>query len=180
MVSSGVTLRLSIPRRIRQAVGPWLNRLARMLGQPDYCIRRTEYVGTVHVPIENLEAHLQAGGFTWAPFSLYHRTPTGTSTDGSWTYRPSVLAGQQLHVILFAQSPDRIDVYAHKEYNWLRHPLKHAKQTGIRRKEGADQMRCWLDAQGLAYDHESVVHRKAFHLYEWVREQLSSRDTIGQ
>ena len=180
MSPSNVGLRLNVPRRVRQVVGPWLNRLARTLGQPDYHVRRTEYVGTVHVSIDDLEAHLQRGGFTWAPFSLYHRTPTETSTDGSWTYRPWLLADRQLHVILFTQSSDRTDVYAHNEYNWLCHPYKHAKRKAVRRKEGAEQMRRWLDAQGLAYDHESVVPQKAVHLYERLREYLSNRDTLRQ
>lgn len=180
MGSTATNVHWQLPRRIRQAVGPWINRLARALGQSSDHIRPTEYVGTVHISLDDLESHLRASGFTWAPFSLYHRTPMGTNTDGSWTYRPSLLADRQLHVVLFTQSAKRIDIYAHDEYNWVRHPIKHAKRSDIRRKEGAAQLRRWLDAQGLHYDHESVLHRKAVHLFELVRERLSSRDTLRQ
>lgn len=172
--------RRSVASRIRQALGPYVDRLAKALGQSSYHIRRSEYVATVHLPIEDLEDHLRAGGLTWAPFSLYHRTPMGTSTDGSWTYRPSPLADRQLHVVLFAQSADRVDVYAHEEYNWLRHPVKHARRRDIRREAGSEQLRRWLDAQALAYDHESIVRRKAVHLVELLRERLSSHAKPGR
>lgn len=160
--------------RVRQTVGPWIDRLARRLGQPQYQIRSTEYVGTVYCSIEDLEAKLRTTGFTWAPFSLYHRTPIGTSTDGSWTYRPSLFADRQLHLILFVQAAERVDLYAHTEYNWLRHPLQHAKQQGIHRQEAAKQMRRWLEEQAIDYHHESVVSRKAAHVMEKIREQLST------
>ena len=107
-----------------------------------------------------------------------HRTPVGTSTDGSWVYRPSLLSDRQLHVVLFAQSADRVDVYAHNEYNWLRHPIKHAKQKDIRREEGAEQIRRWLDAQAIDYDHASTVYRRARHLVERFQERLSSHDSL--
>lgn len=55
--------------RVRQRVDPWITRLARTLGQPEYRIRQTEYVGTVRLPMEELIAELRAGGFMWGPFS---------------------------------------------------------------------------------------------------------------
>ena len=161
-----------IPYRIRQMVGPWINRISKVFGPKSYHVRPTEYVGTVDLPIDDLEATLRDDGFTWAPFSVYHRTPMGTSTDGSWSYRSSWLADRQLHVILFTQTPTRVDIYAHEEYNWLRHPIKHAKQVDIDRKEGAAQMRSWLNDLNIEYEHESIVRRKAAHLFEWVRERL--------
>lgn len=88
-----------------------------------------------------------------------------------------MLTDRQLHVILFAQSPETIDVYAHTEYNWLRHPIKHAQQIGIDRAEGARQMRRWLDERGLDYDYESGIARRTTHLLERVRERLFSRDS---
>ena len=166
-----------LPSRARRVAGPWIDGLARTLGQPSNRVRRAEYVGTVHLSVDELEAELRTGGFTWAPMSLYHRTPSGTSTDGSWTYRSSRFADRQLHVVLFAQSPERVDVYAHSEYNWLRHPIGHVERRDIRREEGSEEMRRWLDARGLDYDHELVVRRRAVHLLEHVRERLSDGDT---
>ena len=168
------TLRPSVPRRIRQRVGPQLDRLARAVGQPEYHVRDTGYAGTVSVPIATLESRLRDAGFAWDPVSLYHRTQAGTSTDGSWVYRPSPLADRQLHVVLFAQSPDRLDVYAHEEYSWLRHPIEHARQQDIRRERGAARMRQWLDAQPFDHEYESRIRRRAAHLAERVQQELPS------
>ena len=167
---------LRIPYRIRRTVGPWIDRFARALGQPSYHVQRTEYAGTVHCPMKDLEAKLREDGFSWTPFSLYHRTLAGTRPTGSWVYRSSVLADRQLHVILFAQPATTIEVYAPSEYSWLRHPLRHIQQIGIDRAEGAAEMRRWLDTRGLNYTHESGLARKITHLLERVRERFASRD----
>lgn len=160
--------------RVRQRVGPWLTRLARTLGQPEYRIRQTEYVGTVRLPMEELIAKLRAGGFTWGPFSWYHQPPVETNPNGSWTYRRSLLADRQLHVILTAQAREHIAVYAHEEYNWLRHPVKHGKQVGIDREKGARRMRRWLEAQELDTSDESRSRRYAVHLLHRFRERLAT------
>ena len=156
--------------RVRRTCGPHLDALVRRLGHQSHRIRRTEYVGTVERPIDDLEAGLREGGFRWDPFSLYHYTPAGTATDGSWVYRSSPFADRQLHVILFAQSPDRIDVYAHNEFNWLRHPRKHFREADVRREEGAEQMRRALDRLGIDHDREPWLIRKAIHVLERVLE----------
>lgn len=169
--------RLRVPRRLRHRLGPVLDRLARRVGQPEYYVYPVGYVGTVHLPRDDLEAKLQDGGFTWDPFSLYHYTPTGSSTDGSWVYRSSPFADRQLHVVLFSQS-DHTHIYAHDEFNWLRHPLKHAKQVDIRREQGVDEMRRWLSARGIEFGRESVVRRRAEHLASRVRERVRGRDVL--
>lgn len=164
--------RVRVPRRIRHRIGPWIDRFARRIGQPEYHVHPAGYVGTVRLPIADVEATLRDGGFGWDPISLYHYTQAGSSTDGSWVYRSSLLADRQLHVVLFSQAPDRTDVYAHTEFSWLRHPFKHAEEENIRREEGVAEMRRWLDAQGLEYERESVVRRRAEHVVERIRESL--------
>lgn len=124
-----------------------------------------------------LEAKLQEDGFSWAPFSLYHRTPVGSRPNGSWIYRSSVLADRQLHIILFAQTPDTIDIYAHIEYNWLRHPIKHAQQINVDREKGARQVRQWLNEHDLDSKHKSRLSRRLTHLLERFRERFSRRDS---
>lgn len=166
------TRRRSVPRRIRQVLGPWIDRLARRLGQPEFHVRDEGYAGTASVPVTELESWLRAAGFAWDPVSLYHRTQAGTDTDGSWVYRPSPLADRQLHVVLFAQSPDRVDVYAHEEYSWLRHPVKHARQEDIRREAGTAEVRRWLADQ--PFEHESVVWRRARHVLERVEATVTA------
>lgn len=164
--------RTRVPRRVRHRIGPLIDRLARRIGQPEYHVHPEGYVGTARLPIADLEAKLRNGGFAWDPISLYHYTPAGSSTDGSWVYRSSLFADRQLHVVLFSQALDRTDIYAHAEFNWLRHPLKHAEQVNIRREEGVAKMRRWLDAQGLEYERESVVRRRVEHVVERIREDL--------
>ena len=163
-----------IPYRIRHRVGPWIDRLTKSLGQPSVHVRRTEYAGTVDCSRRDLEATLQEAGFSWAPFSLYHRTSTGLRSDGSWVYRPSPLSHRQIHAILFEQPDGTVDVYAHTEYNQVRHPLKHIRQVGVNRIEGAAQMQRWLDAHGLSYDHGSRLTQKVTHLLGRVSERYSS------
>lgn len=97
-----------------------------------------------------------------------------TDPNGSWTYRRSLLADRQLHVILSAQAPEHIAVYAHEEYNWLRHPIKHGKQVGIDRERGAARMRRWLEAQGLDISEESRTRRYTVHLLHRFREQFAT------
>ena len=163
-----------IPYQIRQQAGPWIERLTRSLGQPSFRVRRTEYAGTVDCSREDLEATLQREGFSWAPFSLYHRTSTGIRSDGSWVYRPSLRSHRQIHVILFDQPNDTVDVYAHTEYNQVRHPIKHVRQVGVDRSEGAARMRRWLNARGLDHDHESRLTQTVTHLLEKASERYSS------
>ena len=174
MTDTAVSLQDSVPYRVRQTIGPWVNHLVTALGQPTCQVRPKEYVATVDCPIADLESKLLEDGFSWAPFSLYHRTPQGTRPDGSWTRRSSVLAERQLHVILFAHAPETVHVYAHTEYNWLRHPLKHLRQVGIDRAAGAGQVRKWLEESDLRATHESRVSRVLLHSLERLRERLSS------
>lgn len=161
-----------LTHRIRRAVGPWIDRIAREFGQPVTHIRREEYAGTVRCRIDELESRLADAGFHWDPVSLYHYTPLETKADGSWVHRDSLFADRQLHVVLFAQREDRVDLYAHYEYSWIRHPIKHALQEDIRHAEGGERMRAHLEALDLEVYHESVVRRKLFHLSEFVDERL--------
>lgn len=56
--------RMGIPYRIRRLVGPWINRLAKSIGQPSYHVRHTEYAGTVQCRMKDLEAKLQEDGLS--------------------------------------------------------------------------------------------------------------------
>lgn len=164
------SLRPSAVRRLRHRVGPWINQLTRALGQPTTRVYPEGYVGTVRRSIDDFEAELSDGGFEWDPLSMYHRTAAGSTTDGSWVYRPARLADRQLHVVLFARRRDQIDVYAHEEFSWLRHPVKHAREEDIRRNEGVAEMRRWLAARGIEYDRDSLVRRKVRHAVERVTD----------
>jgi hypothetical protein len=130
------------------------------------------YVGTVSVPIAELEATLREVGFRWDPVSLYHYTLIGNSSDGSWVYRSSRLSDRQLHVVLFGKERDWTEIYAHTEYSWIRHPLKHARQEDIRRSEGARTMRRILERCRVEYDRKSILTRGVTQAGGRIREAL--------
>ncbi|WP_232687382.1 hypothetical protein [Halobacterium zhouii] len=167
--------RLNTPRWLRQRLGPWVDRAAKTLGQPTTQVYPRGYVATVHLPIGDLEAELRDGGFAWDPLSMYHYTPEGSSTDGSWVYRSRWLGDRQLHVVLFAQQSDRTQVYAHDEFNWRRHPVKHAREVGIRRNEGVAEVRRWLAERGLEHERNSLPQRKLGHVVDRARERIRGR-----
>ncbi|MHB9288254.1 hypothetical protein ACKVMT_14595 [Halobacteriales archaeon Cl-PHB] len=155
---------LGAPRRIRRRLGPWVDRLARRLGEPVYRVRPEGYVGAVDLAPTAFERWLSERGFDWDPLALYHYTPEDNAADGSWVYRESPFADRQVHVVLVDQFPDHVDVYAHEEPNWLRHPIAHARQQDIDPATGAARMRRWLDEQGVDHERETLVRRKAEHL----------------
>ena len=163
---TGDSVRDSAFRQFRHRVGPWVDRVGEAVGQPTTRVYPEGYVGTVRVPISDLEAKLHEGGFRWDPVSMYHYTPSGSTTDGSWAYRSSPFGHRQLHVVLFAQHSDLIDVYAHDEFNWRRHPIKHARHVDIRREEGVAETRRWLEKRGIAYEREPRVVRAFKHAAE--------------
>ncbi|WP_408957068.1 hypothetical protein [Natrinema sp. 74] len=156
-------------------MGPVIDRVAKGLGQPEYRVWPKGYVATVSLPIAEVEEKLNDEGFSWDPLSLYHYTLVGNGSDGSWAYRSSRLADRQLHVVLFERSRDRTDVYAHTEYSWLSHPLKHAKQEAIRRSDGVATMRGVLEAWDVEYTRESIVTRTVRHIVTRLRDERRRR-----
>ncbi len=149
-----------VPYRVRQRIGPLTTRLGRTLGQPEYRLSDTEYVGTVQQSLGEFTETLQEHGFEWDPLAWYHQPPVWSEPNGSWTYRRTLLADRQIHVILIAHSPTYIDVFAHEEYNWLRHPIKHFWQVGNDRKAGSSKMRRWIESHGMEIDTKSRRRRQ--------------------
>lgn len=174
MRSTVETFTPDVPYRVRQRLGPYLTHLARALGQPQYRLRETEYVGTVQQSLEQFTATLQEGGFDWDPLAWYHRPPVGSEPNGSWTYRRSLLGDRQLHVILVDRSSDSLDVFAHEEYNWLRHPIRHLQNSGVNREAGRDVMRRWLESRNVAFETKSRRHRRARSVVRDLQASLRS------
>jgi hypothetical protein len=168
------TLQPNVPYRVRERLGPWITRLGRTLGQPEYRLRDTEYVGTVRRPLDEFTETLQKHGFEWDPLAWYHQPPVGSEPNGSWAYRQTLLADRQIHVILIAHSPEYIDVFAHEEYNWLRHPIKHLRQVGIKRKAGRHKMRHWFESHGIEVDVNSRRRRRVTRAGKDLRKYLGS------
>ncbi|WP_324662499.1 hypothetical protein [Haloarcula sediminis] len=171
-------LRPDLPYRLRHLVGPWLTAAARLVGQPEFRLRRDGYVGTVALSLSEFERELERGGFAWGPVSWYHQPAVGSDPNGSWTFRRAPLADRQLHVILTRRAPECHDIYAHWEYNWLRHPLKHARQLDIDREAGSAAMREWLDNHGVDYEANSRTRRKVRRAIRRVAAPLLGRETV--
>lgn len=174
MKTPNETLQPDLSYRVRGVLGPLLTRLAETVGQPEYHLRNSEYVGTVQQPLDELTETLDSYGFEWDPLAWYHQPPVGSDPNGSWVYRPSKLADRQLHVILVAHSPAYIDVFAHEEYNWLRHPVKHFRQVGIEREAGRDDLRQWVERQGIEVDVNSRSRRRLTDVGTDLRKYLES------
>ncbi|WP_459193979.1 hypothetical protein [Halosimplex sp. J119] len=167
------TARRRLGYRIRREVGPSLNRVVRTFVDETERVYPTEYAATVRCPVEDLESLLSGYGFRWNPLSMFHYTELGNRTNGSWVLRNSLLADRQLHAVLVKTGPERVDVYAHEEYSWLRHPLRHAAEEDLDREVGADRMRSILREVDVECVEESVVRRKVEHLGRRVRKRLA-------
>ncbi|WP_327050909.1 hypothetical protein [Halomicrococcus gelatinilyticus] len=159
-------------RRLRQQLGPWINRAVEAVGEPTTRVYPAGYVGTVPLSFDDLAAELDDSPFTWDPLSMYHYTKEGNDTDGSWAYRSSLLGDRQLHVVLFATGSESTEVYAHDEFNWLRHPVEHAREVDIRRHEGSAEMRRWLDDRGIEYERDSRPLRAVKHTARQIRDRI--------
>ncbi|MDH5020778.1 hypothetical protein [Halobacterium rubrum] len=167
-------LQPDVPYRVRQLLGPGFTRLGRTLGQPEYRLRDTEYVGTVQQPLDEFTETLRDNGFEWDPLAWYHQPSVGSDPNGSWTYRRTTLADRQLHVILIAHSPEYIDVFAHDEYNWVRHPIRHLRQVGIEREAGRSEMRRWVRSHGIELDVNSRHRRQVTDAVRDLRKYVGS------
>jgi len=168
------TLQPDFSYRVRARLGPLITGLAQRFGQPEYRLRDTEYVGTIQRPLDEFTETLQEHGFEWDPLAWYHQPPVGSEPDGSWTYQRGLLADRQIHTILIAHSPEYVDVFAHEEYNWLRHPIKHFRQVGIERKAGSSKMRRWIESHDIAVDTRSRRRRQLAHAIDDLYRYLGS------
>jgi hypothetical protein len=79
-----------------------------------------------------------------------------------------------MHVIIIAHSPEYLDVFAHEEYSWLRHPIKHLRQVGIEREAGRNKMRRWIESHGIEVDAKSRSLRRASHMAKDLHRYLTS------
>lgn len=165
----------SVSRRIRHRAGPVIDRLAKRVTRPEYHVRPDGYVGTVRLSGDEFRSRLRDRGFGWDPVSFYHFTPLGESADGSYAYRSSLFADRQIHVVLFVQRSGYVDVYAHEEYNWVRHPRKHAAEENIDRDGGVSAMREWFDDADIPYDRRGRIRRRVDHAVKRGRRFVNDR-----
>ncbi|WP_246998753.1 hypothetical protein [Halosolutus gelatinilyticus] len=143
---------IDLTTRIRRRVLPTLHRVKEPLGGFAQCIQHPdEYVGTAHYGLDEFRAQLQEMAFEPEPIASLKVHEDGRLSAGSWVRRKSPIATWQLHVALFENGGDAVDVFAHREYSWLRHPLKHYRGDGWDTATGVKQMRSLLSAHDIAF-----------------------------
>ncbi|MXV61180.1 hypothetical protein GS429_03715 [Natronorubrum sp. JWXQ-INN-674] len=113
-----------------------------------YAISHTtadEYALTAHCDEATIEEILDQLGFSRNPIASLKVRTDGNTSEGSWVWRPSPLADMQLHVVLHElENEEGIDVYAHWECSWIRHPYKHYVARGYDAEKGVELARRWL------------------------------------
>ena len=130
-----------------------------------------EYVATVHCSESSIESKLEERGFSRNPISSLKVRFDGNTSEGSWVYREHLLADDQLHVVLHTEGDDeeRVDVYAHWERSWIRHPYAHYVARGYDAERGVEitirLLERWegdliSDGSALRYEEDSTLLRK--------------------
>ena len=141
--------------RARRRVLPTLHRIKEPLGGFAQCtIDPSEYVGTVQHGLAEFRPRLEAMEFAPEPIASLKRHGDGRLSAGSWARRPSLLATWQLHVTLFRDG-GTVDVFAHREYSWLRHPVKHYTCEVWDTEGGVERMRSLLSDHDVPFRIES-------------------------
>ncbi|GAB3668967.1 hypothetical protein [Halopiger thermotolerans] len=146
-----------------------------------------EYALTAYCSESRLEEYLKALGFSHNPIASLKVRIDGNTSEGSWVWRPSPLADGQLHVVLHALEDDTgVDVYAHWECSWIRHPYKHYVTRGYDADLGVELIRRWLTSYGgdelvdieVPYEIDSSFSRRASERlslsYYWLEDAIAA------
>ncbi|WP_254522451.1 hypothetical protein [Natrinema caseinilyticum] len=140
---------IDLTTRVRRRVLPALHRIKEPLGGYAVCRQHPdEYVGTVKRDLEAARSTLEGLSFEPEPIASLKVHDDGRLSAGSWARRESSMAKWQLHVALFRTGGGAVEVFAHREYSWLRHPYKHYTREGWDVHSGVERMRSLLS------DHE--------------------------
>ncbi|WP_254862536.1 hypothetical protein [Halovivax gelatinilyticus] len=135
-------LREDATNAIRRTILPQIHYL--LHGTFDgYAVSHTtedEYVATVHCSESEIESMLSAVGFSRNPIASLKVRFDGNTSEGSWVWRDHLLSDDQLHVVLHTLDgrDDRVDVYAHWERSWIRHPYAHYVARGYDADRGVE------------------------------------------
>lgn len=138
--------------RVRRRVLPTIHRIKEPFGGFAQCtMHPSEYVGTVQRELEAFRPDLEAMAFSPEPIASLKVHNDGRQSVGSWVRRQSPLADWQLHVTLFRDGRDTLEVFAHREYSWLRHPYKHYTAQGWDTSGGVERMRSLLTEHDVSF-----------------------------
>lgn len=146
---------------------PLRNWFARPIGRLLTGVRKrktgeAQFVGYVEMKEGEFEEELHKMGFERNPLSYWKYIPGEGGEEGSWRKTDG---DWQLHAILFDGHPEKSDeeeagetyIYAHWEYRWDRHPLKHLRGKETSASKGVNQMRRELKLASINYYNDSTI-----------------------
>lgn len=120
-------------------------------------VPESQYAGTVKMGEEELERrlfHPNNVHYNW--LAWWKRHTDGRDAEGSWKLRHPrhasyVGKGMQVHITLFqsTENDQWIDVYAHYEYDNIRHPIKHLNSVDASNPEGISRTRAFFAANNI-------------------------------
>ncbi|PGF15333.1 hypothetical protein CP556_03775 [Natrinema sp. CBA1119] len=143
---------IDLTTRVRRRLLPALHRVKEPLGGYAICRQHPEeYVGIVKRGLDAVRSILEELTFEPEPIASLKVHDDGRRSAGSWVRRESTLAPWQLHVTLFRTGEGTVEVFAHREYSWLRHPYKHYTQAGWDGRGGVERMRAMLSTHGVPF-----------------------------
>ncbi|OIB55892.1 hypothetical protein [Natrialba sp. SSL1] len=140
-----------------------------------------EYALTAHCSEETIEEILSSLGFSRNPIAALKVRADGNTSEGSWVWRPSPLSSYQVHVVLHElENEAGVDVYAHWECSWIRHPYKHYVTRGYNAEKGVTLTRRWLtnyegeelEGRGIEFEIDDSPARQASEYFSLSYYQL--------
>lgn len=119
-----------------------------------------QFVGRVGMCEEVFEKRLTEMGFVRNPLASWKRLgTTGEREEGSFRKIDfDESPDMQLHVILYDGEPinnaavNVTYVYAHWEYRWDVHPIRHLRKKELSGPDGVRKMKKLLDENGINYE----------------------------
>lgn len=148
-----------IRTRLLPAVGAVFSVIEDISGDKYYHVseqRRNQFVGRIEMGEEQFEQVLHRNGYERNPLAwLKKRRSTGEIEEGSWRKRDGE---KQTHLVLYdGDSVPHGDsgclyLYAHYEYAWDAHPIKHLRSVNLSTEEGVNRVRRMLQDEGINYE----------------------------
>lgn len=150
---------------LRRTVLPWLDEQVDGSGQyASYELDGREFVGTVDLSVDEVNAELEALGADRNPLSAYKYAPDGRGEAASWAFRDlpeyfdelprelqvalAAMQQDQLHVILFERPDGRTDIAVHHEASAINpeQASEHYRGDGYDVQKGNSEFRdVWAD-----------------------------------
>lgn len=120
--------------------------------------RNNQFVGRVNMYEEQFEQKLHEWGFERNPVAGLKTSLSGEVEEGSWRLVDDDNPEKQLHLIFYdgRNIPNartgELFIYAHYEYRWDVHPIKHHRKKDVEEHRGVMDAREFLNDDGIPYE----------------------------